>query len=213
MARRDARTLRDKILDAAVELLREQGGAGLSQPRVAKRAGIPQGHLTYYFPRKADLLAAVARRFHDEIQREIAVLGMKALSGGASPAAVGVELLERLVRDDGRSRTLLGLLFASEDDPELRRSLQGIVDESRPALAFLLGVEPDDPTIDLALAVSWGLQVQQQLYRRSPRAVNQLVAALIERVVALRASAKSSPDSKTRTSSKSGSQSKKRGNR
>src|SRR5947199_5578209 len=115
--------LRARIVGAAVSLLREKGVKGLSQPRVARRAGIPQGHLTYYFPRKSDLLTAVARRFHDEIQGDIAALGARALAGGATPAAVGIELLERLVGDDGRTRTLLGLLVASEDDAELRAAL------------------------------------------------------------------------------------------
>ena len=191
MPRASAETLRDKILDSAVELLREHGASGLSQPRVAKRAGIPQGHLTYYFPRKSDLLAAVARRFHDEIQLELAQVGMRVLSGDVR--SLGKELLVRLIRDDGRTRTLLGLLVASESDSELRTSLRAIVDEGRPSLGFLLGLEPDDPAIDLVLAVSWGLQVEQRLYRRSPRAVARLVDSLFDRLASFGATPRKSP--------------------
>ena len=34
-----------------VTLLHEQGLAALTQPRIAKAAGVSQSHLTYYFPK------------------------------------------------------------------------------------------------------------------------------------------------------------------
>ncbi len=57
--------VRDRILAAALALLRETGIQGLSQVQVARRARVRQSHLTYYFPRRHDLLAAVAVRFVD----------------------------------------------------------------------------------------------------------------------------------------------------
>jgi AcrR family transcriptional regulator len=178
MPRAETETLRQRILTAAVELLGEHGPRGLSQPRVAKRAGIPQGHLTYYFPKKSDLLAAVARRIHDDTEREIIRMGSRL--GPRTFHDAASEFMTKLVRDSGRSRTLLGLLVASEEDERLRSSLRGIVDEGRLAIGVALGRERDDPAIDLVLALSWGLQVEQLLYRRSPQAVGRLVDALLE---------------------------------
>src|SRR5688500_6001424 len=60
-----------EILAAAVKLLREEGGKALTTSRVAKAAGMPQGHLTYYFPRRADLLVAVARRSLEVAARDV----------------------------------------------------------------------------------------------------------------------------------------------
>ncbi len=47
---------------AAATLIREQGLPKLTQPRVAKAAGVSQSHLTYYFPTRADLVHAVLER-------------------------------------------------------------------------------------------------------------------------------------------------------
>ena len=58
--------LREDILDAAVRILRESGVKMLAQSRVARAAGIPQGHLTYYFPTKEAILLAVVDRMMAE---------------------------------------------------------------------------------------------------------------------------------------------------
>ena len=54
--------IRERLLMAAVALVREQGLPKLTQPRLAKAAGVSQSHLTYYFPTRADLLHAVLER-------------------------------------------------------------------------------------------------------------------------------------------------------
>ncbi|WP_454916872.1 TetR family transcriptional regulator [Xanthobacter sediminis] len=54
--------IRERLLMAAVGLVREHGLPGLTQPRVAKAAGVSQSHLTYYFPTRADLVHAVLER-------------------------------------------------------------------------------------------------------------------------------------------------------
>ena len=52
---------RKHIIDAGLGLLREEGLPGLTQPRIATRTGLRQSHLTYYYPTRAALVAAVAR--------------------------------------------------------------------------------------------------------------------------------------------------------
>ena len=59
--------VRDRILDAALELLAQGGAQELTQPRVARAAGVRQSHLTYYFPTRAHLFQAVAHRSLDEL--------------------------------------------------------------------------------------------------------------------------------------------------
>ncbi len=168
---------REEIVRVALALLREEGAKGLSQPQVAKRAGIPQGHLTYYFPRKADLVAAVARQLQQETEHDLAAIAQRALASDAHAGAAG--LLEGLILDRERSRAVLGLTIESERDPEVRDVLLEIVEHGRPAIAFLLGVDASDPMVDLLQAVTWGLQLQQLLHRRGRAAVKELVERLL----------------------------------
>src|ERR1700679_4168458 len=75
---------RQDIINASLAVLRESGYSGFTQPRVAAEAGLRQSHLTYYFPTRVDLLAAVARV---AIDRQLAavdsILGASAVRGTA----------------------------------------------------------------------------------------------------------------------------------
>jgi AcrR family transcriptional regulator len=57
-----ARTRREQIIVAAVEIITEQGLHNLSLSRLETRAGMKRGQLTYYFPTKEDILLAVFDR-------------------------------------------------------------------------------------------------------------------------------------------------------
>ncbi len=52
---------RVRILTAGVEALHSEGLTALTQQAVAKKAGVRQSHITYYFPTRLDLLQAVAQ--------------------------------------------------------------------------------------------------------------------------------------------------------
>ncbi len=172
--------LRDRIVTAAFDLLRERGAKGLSQPQVARRAGIPQGHLTYYFPKRADLLAAVGARVTEHMEAELATLGARLLTDRTGGRGAAASLIALLVLDVARTRALLGLVVEGEEDEALRRSLAADMDRGRPALAALLEVEPDDPVLDVVSAACWGLEVQQLVQRRGRAQVVRVVERLIE---------------------------------
>jgi AcrR family transcriptional regulator len=55
----NATPTRRRILDAALELFNRNGYAAASQIEIAAAAGIRQGNLTYHFPTKLDLVAAL----------------------------------------------------------------------------------------------------------------------------------------------------------
>jgi AcrR family transcriptional regulator len=71
---------RDGILAAAREVLFRQGYEQLTTRRVAERAGITVGNLTYHFPSKRELLRALIQRLVAEysagIERFFADLGL-----------------------------------------------------------------------------------------------------------------------------------------
>jgi AcrR family transcriptional regulator len=68
--------LRQALIDAALELVREGGGAAVSVREAARRAGVSAGAPFRHFPTRAALMAAVAeesmRRFKAEIDAALA---------------------------------------------------------------------------------------------------------------------------------------------
>ncbi|MGO4783898.1 TetR/AcrR family transcriptional regulator [Cryobacterium sp. W22_MBD10_FK3] len=55
----------DRIIDATLDLIAEQGLAGATYRTVADAAGVPLGSMTYHFPSRGDLLFAAFSRFAD----------------------------------------------------------------------------------------------------------------------------------------------------
>lgn len=168
-------SIKDKILAAAVDLLRGSGIQKVAQPQVAKAAGVPQGHLTYYFPKRADLMAAVATRF-------VQMLG-EDLAKAPKSRERGLRFALRLAKDRERTRMLLGLIVESESDETLARSVQTGASAVRGLLARFLDTTEDDPDVDLTLATLWGLGLMHFVFRdRSDRHIERLFARLEQRL-------------------------------
>jgi AcrR family transcriptional regulator len=181
-ARRAPANLKDRIVDSAIRLLRTSGVKSLSQPQVARAAGIPQGHLTYYFPKKRDLVMAVARRAVEQLAVEAAEFFR---SGGwpgadAPMRAKVLSLLGFLVKDRARTRFLLGLVLEGEHDDKLRDLLIENAGAARQLLASGLGRQVDDAQVDLVTACLWGLALQHLLYagNRPDEYTDQLIARM-----------------------------------
>lgn len=64
------RDRRERLQDAAIEVLAEQGGRGLTHRAVDTAAGVPSGTTKNYFPSREALLRAVAERCA-ELYREL----------------------------------------------------------------------------------------------------------------------------------------------
>ena len=112
--------VRERILEAALGLLAQSGAHELTQPRVAKTAGVRQSHLTYYFPTRADLLQAVA---HYSIEK---LLGQLAQRPGALPLEMA-----SAAADKRRARVMLGLVAAADRDPKIKQGMRKFVAELR----------------------------------------------------------------------------------
>jgi AcrR family transcriptional regulator len=68
---------RERILQAAVKVLAEQGFEATSTKEVARAASVAGGLVHYYFPSKEDLLMAVARHASDQHVLEMAPIRTK----------------------------------------------------------------------------------------------------------------------------------------
>jgi AcrR family transcriptional regulator len=120
--------VRSRILEAALGLLAE--GADLTQPRVARAAGVRQSHLTYYFPTVTELMQAVARHSFESLSGELGGKG----AGGIAAA----------ISDKRRVRLMLALVRAADRDASLKPRMRAFIREIRGRIGPLVALEGDD---------------------------------------------------------------------
>ena len=114
-------SVRERILEAALRLLAESGAHELTQPRVARAAGVRQSHLTYYFPTRGELLQELARYSIGKLATQLAHSRKASLAGDIAAGAA----------DKRRSRVMLGLVGAADRDPAIKRRMRKFVMELR----------------------------------------------------------------------------------
>ncbi len=146
-----AADVRTRILSAALRLLAKRGAHELTQPKVARAAGVRQSHLTYYFPTRTELMQAVARH-------SIAVLAAELARAAHAPAAVAQGVAAGAA-DKRRVRLMLGLVGAADRDPALKRRLRKFIPELRGLMAPMLaagGLRTDADSIAFFHSVTVG---------------------------------------------------------
>jgi AcrR family transcriptional regulator len=145
--RLNRKSSRQRILDAAAELVSEVGSGRLTLDAVAERAGLSKGGLLYNFPTKEALLQGMVERLINEVtvQKEAlreTMAGQRNLEARLS-AAVSFK-----IRCGTMKEVANGLLAASAENPRL-------LDPVRTQIAVLwkkLKATSDDP--DAAL-IAW----------------------------------------------------------
>ena len=158
--------VRERILDAALDILRESGLQRLTQVHVAEQAGVRQSHLTYYFPTREDLFEAVTARAVEGIAG-----GVRRAVGEQEGSGHG-PLLARLATAVGSlepMRMFVGLIVEADGDPALRAALVGGTHRLEAALADALGGDDATERARLVLAAVWGLGLYHFLVRPPPR--------------------------------------------
>jgi AcrR family transcriptional regulator len=147
---------RAEIVHAALDVIREGGLGSFTQPRVARRAELRQSHLTYYFPTRDDLLAAVAR---EAVEQRVAVLAPIAdAEGGERKLAALVDVLVA----PGQTRVFLALIQSAELDDAVRASMAELGRRIAPLGASLLtafGVPVTPTALDALQTASTGVAV------------------------------------------------------
>lgn len=112
-------SVRERLLAAAMQLVKDEGLPGLSQARVAASAGLRQSHLTYYFPTRKDLLQAIAQTIHAGMLEALQIT--TAAHGEKTPSLSKLRamFIER-IREPITARMMLTLILAADEDPSLR---------------------------------------------------------------------------------------------
>lgn len=174
--------VRSAILDAGSSLLREHGIAVLTQPRVAAAAGVKQSHLTYYFPKRADLLIGIATH---TVEGLLARLTERLETLPASAAFLDV--FSTAIVNGLPPRIMIGLTVAADEEPALRAPLDGLIGHVRARIRSLLeraGVADPAQAALLIHATAAGLAVMHHARRsdESARDVRDGIAAILARL-------------------------------
>lgn len=171
--------VRDSILNAGMTLLKERGIAALTQPQVARAAGIKQSHLTYYFPTRAKLLLGVAEA---SISATLANLSarLEQKPQRATLAATTAGVMVAGVPP----RVIIGLIVAADADPEIRKPLRKLVRHVRGQVQLLLAkagldANPDAALLFHATVVGLAVMHQARMNLQSAREARDGVAAML----------------------------------
>ncbi|WP_433475528.1 TetR/AcrR family transcriptional regulator [Spirillospora sp. CA-142024] len=116
---------RTALLDAAIEVLAEEGSRGLTLRAVDKQAGVPTGTTTNYFANRAELLRQIMARTHERLTPDPDALAetMKAEPTTELTAALLRQLLERMRADRSSHLAMLELRLEATRRPELQEDL------------------------------------------------------------------------------------------
>ncbi|MBY6242360.1 TetR/AcrR family transcriptional regulator [Methylosinus sp. Sm6] len=160
--------VRQRILSAALDLIEQEGVDALTQPRIAKAAGVRQSHLTYYFPRKADLFVALLQASHERAPN----------AGDADPLAEAITLM----LDRRRMRFFLAIVLGAAEQPELRPVLAAHARELTARVAAAFGRGADDPSaaafVDLLRGAGLRSLLEPETMRLDKAEAERLAAAL-----------------------------------
>lgn len=130
------KNVRQRILDTALDIVENEGMKALTQPRIAKACGLRQSHLTYYFPRKADLYVALLDASHRRAEQ-------KAGKAEIPPD----EMLAALFFEPERMRFFLSIVLEVGDDPELGSVLRDHARGLCVEIAARIERDPGDPHV------------------------------------------------------------------
>src|SRR5579871_4337283 len=150
---------RKAILEAGLALLRENGLAALTQPRIAAKTGLRQSHLTYYYPTRADLLTAVTRA---AIDAQLAAVRSMVKSASSAPKTASKIAAVTVLPEN--TRVLAALNQAADQEPQVRalfnELLGGFISELQTLLENL-NLPAAEPQVDLIHALFVGLSIIQ----------------------------------------------------
>jgi AcrR family transcriptional regulator len=129
---------RERVLEAGLETLLEEGYAGLSYAKVADRAGENKSLISYYFGSKQGLVGAVAEVIGERITDEVLEEFDEVDTTGRIAEGMIAGLWRVMDRDPRVARLYFDLSAVSVVDDEIRRALHEVKDRWRDVIAGYL---------------------------------------------------------------------------
>ncbi|HEY8125439.1 MAG TPA: TetR family transcriptional regulator C-terminal domain-containing protein [Methylocystis sp.] len=117
MSRRDAKELKEKLLDRGVALLMEQGYHGTGLQELVQSVGVPKGSFYNYFESKEAFSAEVVKHYIEPfIQQLDAHLSRDGVTADVALTAYFQEMIEETERRGFKGGCLLGNLIGEIGD-------------------------------------------------------------------------------------------------
>ena len=126
-APRGRKSSREKILDAAAELVAEIGAGRLTLEAVAEKAGLSKGGLLYNFPTKDALLQAMIQRMIDQVAAEKEALRETAAPGPNLEARVVTKTLLNICCGGKMQEFATGMMVATAENPRLLDPVRQVI--------------------------------------------------------------------------------------
>lgn len=174
---------KQKILNAALTVLMEGGFKALTQTRVADKAGLSQGHLTYHFPTRSQLLTAVVDETKTRMEKELATIPKDTLSLHKLE-----QILIRVVLSKTFPRLMLALTIAADEEPTLANWFVESDSNTRQKLSatlLKLGWQVDDNALHLLRATVIGATLMhlQQNTDASEQTARHIVHSALQTLI------------------------------
>jgi len=126
---RGRKSSREKILDAAAELVGSIGSGRLTLEAVAERAGLSKGGLLYNFPNKEALLQGMIQRMIEEVSAEKEALRGHVPAGRNLEARLCTTALLKM-RAGKMKDVANGMLAASSENPALLEPVRQVIQKN-----------------------------------------------------------------------------------
>ncbi|WP_243369555.1 TetR/AcrR family transcriptional regulator [Microvirga solisilvae] len=127
---RGRKSSREKILDAAAELVAEIGAGRLTLDAVAERAGLSKGGLLYNFPSKDALLQAMIQRMIDQVTESREALRAQMEPGPNLEARLATKTLLNMCCGGKMQEVATGLMVATAENPRLLDPVRTVIAET-----------------------------------------------------------------------------------
>lgn len=142
---RGRKSSREKILDAAAELVAEIGAGRLTLDAVAERAGLSKGGLLYNFPSKDALLQGMIQRMIDQVVEAREALRAEMEPGPNLEARLAATSLLNMCCGGKMQEVATGLMVATAENPSLLDPVREIIS------ATLKRIKASSQDLDAAL--------------------------------------------------------------
>ncbi|MEV5576287.1 TetR family transcriptional regulator [Spirillospora sp. NPDC052269] len=157
---------RDRMLQATLDLISEQGVGAVTNRAVARAAGVSLGSLTYHFPSQSDLLREALAAFVDDEIARITEHAERLRDTDIDPGSAADEVEKAMVgfATDRHQIANLELHLHAARDPEVRAtSARSVAAYDRLVVEILtaLGIKDAEHHAPAVVALFYGLAVRR----------------------------------------------------
>ncbi|MEY3407566.1 MAG: hypothetical protein RL038_627 [Actinomycetota bacterium] len=133
------------ILEAALRVLEDEGHGGFSIPKVAAKAGVFQGNVTYYYPNRDALISALAELINNKYREQFQQMAVGIKTNKPDWAETYIAWLVDDAISPKTARVFPELWSMSNAYPEIAKVMDGIYEEGIRSLIIALGHDPKAP--------------------------------------------------------------------